>query len=260
MAGQQQQQGPRMQAPFPAPPPFYHHFAKQNLSELRRRRKEAGVPAEPSNGSSNNEGKRDLDILSLPTELRYLLPPPPPTDGTFTTFGIPRSIAAPTPSLADLGIEQLYPDYPSVRLNPQSHLISLARSQLTTFLTLVGNLSANPAEGWEEPTKDLEVLSYNMMDLINHYRPHQARETLIMLMEERVERMKGEVRAIREGKERVREVMEAMQGVAGTREGEGVGAEAGSQAEGAVEKEDGKRKGRQRDAWAALEGQIRALD
>ena len=254
MAEQAQQLQTPMKAPFPAPPPFYKHFTPDNLTSLRRLRKEAGLPTqrttEPSQAS--NAPQSDIDILSLPSELRFLIPPPPPaSDQPFHAFGWERSLAAPAPTLAEVGIPQLYPDHPAVKLNPQAHLISLARSQLTTFLALVGNMSQNPSEGWEDKTKDLEELMYNTVDLMNQYRPHQARETLISSMEERVAKMRREMEQIAALKVRVGEAMGGLVEDAGA--GEGM---ADVNVDGKDGNQDGleaKRKERQRAAWATLE-------
>ncbi|KAK5724264.1 Mediator of RNA polymerase II transcription subunit 7 [Elasticomyces elasticus] len=184
-------EGDRPKALFPAPPPFYNHFTTAMLTHLRDLRKQ-----DPN-----------LDILSLPTELRYLIPPPPPQTSTFNAFGAFRSLNAPPQTLASLEVEQLYPDHASIALNPQAHLISLARTQLTVFLTLIGNLSQNPAEGWEQETTELDEITMNMLGLVNGYRPHQGRETLILQMEERIERLKAEMEAIKLARGRVEEVV-----------------------------------------------------
>ncbi|KAK4579811.1 Mediator of RNA polymerase II transcription subunit 7 [Recurvomyces mirabilis] len=254
MAEQQAQapQQERMKAPFPGPPPFYKHFTTSNLTELRDLRRnvgsaETGIEASTLDRAS---GSQDVDILALPTELRYLLPPPPPVDGKYNAFGFDRSLHAPPPSLQDVSIEQLYPDHPAVRLDPQAHLISLARSQLTTFLNLIGNLGQDATAGWESPTKDLEILTFNMLDLINQYRPHQARETLIMMMEERLERMKGEIEAIGEAKAKMADLVGGMPEMGKARED--------TQMEGIGEVERGsdqlgdRKKTAQKAAWAVL--------
>ena len=46
--------------------------------------------------------------------------------------------------------------------------------------------------------------------VINGYRPHQARETLILMMEEQLEMVRGETRSVRESVERARGVMEGL--------------------------------------------------
>jgi mediator of RNA polymerase II transcription subunit 7 len=188
-------------AAFPAPPPFYKHFTKQNLAALKRLRKVAK--------DSDNETS-ELDVHALPTELRYLIPPQPPKDEKYTSFGVEIDRHAPDLTLESAGIEQVYPSHPSVRSDPQPHLIALARSMLASFLSLVGILSTNP-ELYEEKTKDLQTLMYNMHDLINQYRPHQSRETLILLMEERVERMRREIQGIEDAKGKVRTVLQTLE-------------------------------------------------
>lgn len=254
-----------MKAVWPAPPPFYKNFTKQNVNELRRLRKEAGVPsAGPSshtqlNGEQASELERkDVDILSLSAELRYLIPPQLPTDGAFTIFGQPKSLQPQDPTLADLEIEQIYPDHASVHKNPQPHLIALARSLLTKYLHILGVLSANPTDHWEQSTKELEKIVYNMHDLINRYRPHQARESLILMMEERVERMREEIRGIEEGERKAREMVSVFEGSGqgggaggpGVKEGDGQGRE--------LKIEDGEvnTKLRQERAWAMLNAEM----
>ena len=93
--------------------------------------------------------------------------------------------------------------------------------------------------------------------MINAYRPHQARESVILEMEGRVEGMRGEVERIRKGRRRVEELFQELSGegggdegaVMGDREGTGKGMEK-------VDGVEGKRRERQRDAWDAL-GRLR---
>jgi mediator of RNA polymerase II transcription subunit 7 len=184
---------PPTKANFPIPPPFYKHFTKDNIAQLRQLRKEKTESQnidDIENSIATNP--QELDTASLPADLRYLVPPPPPTDGKWRTFGAQHDLHAPDPSLEDAGIEVLFPSDPSVKLNPQPYLLSLARSLLTTFLALTGALSEDPTEYLERVT-DLKTIVTNMHDLINQYRPHQARETLILMLEERIEKLRGEV-------------------------------------------------------------------
>lgn len=237
---------------FPTPPPFWQHFTKQNISRIKQLRKEAAVPDPAASHSDNtSEEQKDLDILSLPPELRYLVPPTPPSNGKFSTFGTEVELNAPWPSLKSFGIEQLYPDTENARLNPQSQLIAMSRSLLTTFLSLTGVL-ANDPEQQEPLLAHVQTLMYNMHDLINQYRPHQARESLILMMEERVEQMRAEVKKIDESKAKVEKLL------AGLKDGElahGIETEAmnGHKKE---NKEDLRRKSRQRAAWKALETEL----
>ncbi|KAK4957895.1 Mediator of RNA polymerase II transcription subunit 7 [Elasticomyces elasticus] len=223
-------EGDRPKALFPAPPPFYNHFTTAKLTHLRDLRKQ-----DPN-----------LDILSLPTELRYLIPPPPPQTSTFNAFGAVRSLDAPPQTLASVKVEQLYPDHASIALNPQAHLISLARTQLTVFLTLIGNLSQNPAEGWEQETTELDEITMNMLGLVNGYRPHQGRETLILQVEERIERLKAEMDAIKLARGRVEEVVGELSSDV-PHEKHPDTAESSK-----TDGEMARRKAKQRAAWAAL--------
>jgi mediator of RNA polymerase II transcription subunit 7 len=194
---------PHTKANFPTPPPFYKHFTKDNIAQLRQIRKEkTGSQLTDNNETSTTEQSKELDITALPTDLRYLVPPPPPADGKWRTFGAQHDLHAPDPSLEDAGIDVLYPSDPSVKLNPQPHLLAMARSLLTTFLALTGALSEDPTVYLDSVT-DLKTIVTNMHDLINQYRPHQARETLILMLEERIEKLRGEIRAIGEAGEKM---------------------------------------------------------
>ena len=46
--------------------------------------------------------------------------------------------------------------------------------------------------------------------MINGYRPHQARETLILMLEEQLQRVRGETKGIGEAVGRAREVVERL--------------------------------------------------
>lgn len=113
------------------------------------------------------------------------------------------------------------------------HLLHLTRQILLTFLSLVDRLATTPATyalKWDE-LRDLFVEEHAV---INEYRPHQARETLILMMEEQVERCKSEGRAGKEGAEGVRKVLEEV----GRLEGVGkelLRGEGGTRGEGEVE-------------------------
>lgn len=234
MAEEQQQQQ-QLISPFPAPPPFYEHFTKQNRNRLRQLHKE------------------DSSEDDVPPELRYLIPPQPPSTSKFAVFGQEIDLEAPAPTLEESGIEQLYPDHPSVTTNPQPHLLALARSLLTTFLSLTGILSANP-ELYEERVMDIQAIVFNMHSLINQYRPHQARESLIMLMEERAEKMRAEVRGIEEGRERVAKLLEGMKAMEGAESDivavNGFGSKT---VDGADTVADKKRRTMQRNKWQMLD-------
>jgi mediator of RNA polymerase II transcription subunit 7 len=59
----------------------------------------------------------------------------------------------------------------------------------------MGIMSINP-EQYAEKIQDLRTLFINFHHLLNEYRPHQARESLILMMEEQLERARSETAGI----------------------------------------------------------------
>lgn len=113
----------------------------------------------------------------------------------------------------------------------------------------MGTLSINP-EHYGRKIEDLRTLFINMHHLINEYRPHQARETLIVMMEEQVERCRGEVNGVREMREKVEGILEGLRrdsGVRGLADGEEVTE---------VEKKARRRSEEDRRVWEALEMEL----
>jgi len=178
-------------AAFPAPPPFYKSFTAQNL-ERRKDYLETSAPLS-SDGLSTSGAFPDL--LSLPPELRNLIPPPPPPNCQYRSFGTFHDIT-PTPE--------------SQNITPTpSRLKELTQNLLLTFLSLTNVLATNPgAYGplWDQLHEGFQEVH----KVINGYRPHQARETLILMMEEQIEKVRGETKAVRESVGRAREVVEGL--------------------------------------------------
>ncbi|KAL9037561.1 MAG: hypothetical protein Q9214_005649, partial [Letrouitia sp. 1 TL-2023] len=80
--------------------------------------------------------------------------------------------------------------------------------------------------------------------LVNEYRPHQARESLIRLMEAQIARSKGETEAVREVGGQVRDVLDGLKGL-GEKE-VGVGGKRGG-----VEAEEGGQEGMEKQGGEA---------
>ncbi|KAI4717838.1 mediator of RNA polymerase II transcription subunit 7 [Aureobasidium sp. EXF-10727] len=188
-----QAQARMLSAAFPTPPPYYKHFSKQNVTKVRQIRKEAAT------------NTNQVDVESLPAELRYLIPPEPPADGRYKSFGAQHDLAQPAQSLAQAGIQELYPA-DVVHLDPTPHLQTLTRAVLLNFLELVGTLSVNPTQG-PEKVEHLQTLFYNLHDLINRYRPHQARESLIMTMEDQLDKIRAQIKNVNSAKDRMQQVL-----------------------------------------------------
>lgn len=77
---------PGLTSAFAPPPPLWKHFTPDNLQQLEKIKKEA------SKGNDGKQQKRnwtpaELRALDLPPELRFLVPPEVPTQGSYSVFG-----------------------------------------------------------------------------------------------------------------------------------------------------------------------------
>ncbi|MCJ1300769.1 Mediator of RNA polymerase II transcription subunit 7 [Hypocenomyce scalaris] len=247
MAGQQPTGA--VSAAFPAPPPFYKHFTEQNLARLKELQESqlGSEPAtdDPSNNSTKVPSASAHPLTDLPPELRYLIPPSPPPSGEYKSFGDHYNISATVPSLSAQGIPQLYPSPPT-----PLHLRHITRSLLLNFLEFTHILATNPAD-YGAKWDDLRDLFLNAHHLINEYRPHQARESLILLMEEQVRRGREEVRGVREVKAKVEGILEGLEdtGKEGLGELERVGHEGRKTME---EIRGERRRGEERTVWEII--------
>ncbi|KAF2200582.1 hypothetical protein GQ43DRAFT_456335 [Delitschia confertaspora ATCC 74209] len=198
---------------FPQPPPFYKYFTPSNLARLQQI--QGGVDTDTS---ASSHPLSLSQILNLPPELRYLVPPEPPAeDEAYRVFGETRRLNQSPATLESWGYERLYPPPSSLTTSTwtrtrQQHLLTLTRSALLSFLELLGILAVNPApEQWQEKMTDIAALVANAHSIINEYRPHQARETLIRQMERLVERKKSEVEGVRQVKLKIQEALNKFQ-------------------------------------------------
>ena len=123
------------------------------------------------------------------------------------------------PSLKDQGIEQLYPaelenstsgSGPSKPSGHAYYLLKISKSLLLNFLELVGVLSICPEQS-STKLEDIRNLFINAHHLINLYRPHQARESLILMMEEQLQRAKNEIREMDRVKEKVENFLKELE-------------------------------------------------
>jgi mediator of RNA polymerase II transcription subunit 7 len=127
-------------------------------------------------------------------------------------------------SLEAIGITQLYtpPSTPSpagpstsASTSAAKHhdrafiLKRLAKSLLLNFLELVGIMSIDPSQ-YQEKIEDIKTLAINFHHLLNEYRPHQARESLILMMQDQLERSRAETEGIMRMKSEVEGLLEGL--------------------------------------------------
>ena len=182
MADESQQAA--VSAAYPAPPFFSKSFTSENVEQLNQL---------PSPGSTGSHGHAQ----NLPPGLRRLKPPQTPSDGTYASFGVTYDITPVTTSA------QTVPT--------RSALLSLSDRLLQTFLRYVQILGTSPSgllwvPQWEEIRKTFEETH----KIINEYRPQQARETLLLMVEDQIKQYKDETQRIRSSVARAREVMESL--------------------------------------------------
>lgn len=70
---------------FPIPPPFYKYFTEENRERLRGIIDDASDTIDDS--KPEHDENKQLKLSEIPAELRFLIPPPPPKDGRYTSFG-----------------------------------------------------------------------------------------------------------------------------------------------------------------------------
>ncbi|KAJ5325486.1 hypothetical protein MYU51_000179 [Penicillium brevicompactum] len=203
---------------FAPPPPLWKHFVPENIEKLDK------IKADASKGEDGRPNKKkqwsaaDLRSLELPSELRYLVPPDIP-EGQYSVFGELQALSTALPSLKEQGIDQLYPE-PSAPtadqdsqpspLNHAYYLLKISKSLLLNFLEFVGTLSVSP-EQFESKVQDLRNLFINAHHLLNLYRPHQARESLIMMMEDQLNHSREEIKQMDKVKADVESLLEQLQ-------------------------------------------------
>lgn len=78
-----------------------------------------------------------------------------------------------------------------------SSLKQLNKTILLKFLQLTKVLVQSPSE-YEEKVRELKAALMNFQHLLNLYRPHEARETIITMLERQLERRKAVLELLKE--------------------------------------------------------------
>ncbi|XP_050227470.1 mediator of RNA polymerase II transcription subunit 7a-like [Mercurialis annua] len=140
--------------------------------------------------------------------------PPPPIQGTYNCFGANYATEYVLPSLEEQGVRQLYSKSPNVDFKKE--LRSLNRELQLHILELSDVLVERPSQ-YARRVEDISLIFKNLHHLLNSLRPHQARATLIHILELQIQRRK---QAIEDIKRRREEAQKLLKEALGTLDGQ----------------------------------------
>lgn len=166
---------------YPPPPPYHKFFTQENKRKL-------------SEWEIEQKQQRGDETAIPPGELRFLVPPKQPDGTQYRGYGNIWLFEDKLPSLKDSQWEQLYVDDDENITSETKikELHKLMNSLLLNFLELIGVLSIDPSK-FETKIKDINLILINLNHLLNTYRPHQSRESLIMLLKKQIDHKKNEI-------------------------------------------------------------------
>ncbi|CAF2362403.1 unnamed protein product, partial [Brassica napus] len=120
--------------------------------------------------------------------------PPSPIEGSYVCFGGNYTTEDVLPSLEEQGVPQLYPNDSNV--DYKKELRSLNRELQLHILELADVLVERPSQ-YAKRIGDISSVFKNLHHLLNSLRPHQARATLIHVMELQIQQRKQAVEDIK---------------------------------------------------------------
>lgn len=114
---EEEQHANLLSAAFPGPPPFYKHFTAKNVARLKAAENQAEQSVSSLNGNVEEEPQQSHEAQSavegfsnlqdLPHELLYLIPPEPPSNGVYRSFGETFDVSI-TRAIAKHGLPHSY--------------------------------------------------------------------------------------------------------------------------------------------------------
>ncbi|XP_057498473.1 mediator of RNA polymerase II transcription subunit 7a-like isoform X2 [Actinidia eriantha] len=108
------------------------------------------------------------------------------------------------PSLEEQGVRQLYPKGPNIDF--KNELRSLNRELQLHILELTDVLIERPSQ-YARRVEEISLIFKNLHHLLNSLRPHQARATLIHILELQIQRRKQAVEDIKRRREEAQRLL-----------------------------------------------------
>ncbi|KAG5000867.1 hypothetical protein AAZX31_08G210800 [Glycine max] len=130
--------------------------------------------------------------------------PPPPIEGTYLCFGANYTTSDVLPTLEEQGVRQLYSKGPNVDFKKE--LRSLNGELQLHVLELADILIERPSQ-YARRVEEISTVFKNLHHLLNSLRPHQARATLIHILELQIQRRKQAVEDIKKRREEARRLL-----------------------------------------------------
>lgn len=181
---------------YPPPPPYYKFFTQENkdkLEEWKKAQEDSATEGHQDSPQKDPQENQQKDT-EPPGELRFLVPPTQPEGSHYRGYGSLWSFEDKLPSLEDLGWKRLYEsvdDHDTSKAKIQE-LHKLMDSLLLCFLELIGTMSIEPLL-FHVKIEDLKLILININHILNTYRPHQSRESLIMLLRHNIEEKRAQI-------------------------------------------------------------------
>jgi len=175
---------------FPPPPAYFQLY---------------GDPIDIENVEESNKDviRKEKESINYP---RNLNPPKPPEGSEYVMFGGRYSTKLEQVSLEESGREKLYAELKENK-DVVKELHKLHKSMLFKYLLLLKQVTKNNSPNdrqYEIYVQEIELMLINIHHLINTYRPHQARQTVLAVLQHQnnwVDRMNELKSAMEETKE-----------------------------------------------------------
>lgn len=182
---------------YPPPPPYYRFFTTENVQKYNELRK---------GGASDEE-------ISNIHDIKFLVHPQHPEKEQYRSFGDLWWFEDKQVGLKESGIQQIYGDPEDTTKDGEENetqdeeevftqtrideLKKMTKSLLLNFLELVGLLSKNPKLA-SVKIDNIRTILINIHHLLNSYRLHQSRETLILTMQKKLTETQESIEEIKD--------------------------------------------------------------